>query len=135
MLVCRRAKGESLKSLTVVLLAAALALVTPSGPAAAEVIPVQKATPPAASGPTPLQAVGPILSGIVGIGAGAAIAIAVAPVGATYPAALVGGALGAMAGWNIYKTVAGPAMVRAPGPKLAEAPSLLQLAVETRAAD
>lgn len=121
-----------MKTLTVILLAAALALMLPSGPAAAEVIPVQGS---ASAGKTPMQAVGPILSGIVGIGAGAAIAFAVAPVGATYPAVIAGSALGAMAGWNIYKSVAGPSMVRAPGPKLAEAPSLLQLAVETRTAD
>ncbi len=124
-----------MKTLTIVLLAAALALGVSSGPAAAEVIPVQKSTSPAASGPSPMQAAGPILAAIVGIGAGAAVAVTVAPLGTAYPAAIVGGALGAMAGWNIYKNVAGPSMVRAPGPKLAEAPSLLQLAVETRTAD
>jgi hypothetical protein len=121
------------KTLTIVLLAAALALGV-AGPAAAEVIPVQRAAPaPAAQ--TPMQAVGPILAGIVGIGAGALIATTVAPLGATYPAAIIGGAMGAMAGWNIYKNVSGPPLVKASGPKMAEAPSLLQLAVDIRTAD
>lgn len=123
-----------MKTLTILLVAAALASATP---AAADVIPVQKSAADN-QGPSPIQAAGPILAGIAGIAAGAAIATfvvsTVAPTTALYPFAVAGAAVGAVAGWNAYKTVAAP-MVRPAGVKMAEAPSLMQLAVDTRAAE
>lgn len=127
-----------MKKLTYVLLVAMTAYA--GGAAAAEIVPVQQRPGQQQPGPqkpavstagSPMQAAGPILTAIVGIGTGALVGTLAAPATLTYPAALVGSAVGAYAGWQAYHAVAG-SLVRPQGPRMAEAPSLLQLAVDTR---